>query len=169
MLDGIIDVMGKIAINLFSKKPASDRSCDNCTRCCEGWLTATIHGEEMYPGKPCQYVEVDVGCTIYNDRPKNPCKDFMCEWRLNDQIPLEFKPSLSNSIIFNGTIRGMPYYNIIQCGEEIDPEFLSWLVLWCMSANKNVRWEANNKSFWFGSQEFVYEMQKQDQLENSTV
>lgn len=163
--------MGKISLALFPRKPAKDRSCDGCTRCCEGWLTATIHGEDMYPGKPCQYVEEGVGCSIYNDRPKDPCKEFLCEWRVNDQIPLQFKPSISNSIILDKKIRNIPYYNIVQTGTEADPEFLSWLFMYCMTLSKNVRWEVNGKAFWFGSQEFVTEIQKQEDYiaKNSAV
>lgn len=163
--------MPKISLSLFPKKPAKDRSCDGCTKCCEGWLTATIHGEPMYPGKPCQFVDEGTGCTIYEDRPKDPCKEFLCEWRVNEQIPLEFKPSLSNSIILAKKVRHIDYYNIADAGSEPSSKFLSWLVIYCMATNKNVRWEVGGKAFWFGSPEFVQEMQNQEDFiaKNSAV
>ena len=31
------------------------RSCDGCTKCCEGFLPAVIYNKYMYQGRPCHF------------------------------------------------------------------------------------------------------------------
>ena len=56
----------------------SKRECDGCTACCDGELILNIYGKR-YAGRPCQFNNGS-GCTIYEDRPHNPCKTFECTW-----------------------------------------------------------------------------------------
>lgn len=143
------------AINLNLSKKGS-RSCEGCTACCEGWLTANIKGEEMYPGKPCQFVEQGVGCTIYKDRPHDPCKTFKCMWRDTDAqiMPDEFKPSLVKSIVTRQSGNGMDYLVLTECGEKPLPEVVSWFVTFAVSRGMNAKWTVDDKPFWMGSPEF---------------
>lgn len=79
---------------------APSRECGTCTACCEGWLSGTVYGHEMYRGKKCHFLGCN-GCTIYKDRPEEPCKNFECAW-LKDKkgdIPEWMKPELSKVII----------------------------------------------------------------------
>lgn len=147
-------LMSKIPLTLSVKKKSNDRSCDGCTKCCEGWLVADIHGETMYPGKPCQYVEQGVGCTIYKNRPKEPCKNFACMWKAVEDVPLEFKPSEIGAIIHRMEIDGIAYLNVVECGQLLNPKLLSWFVTYCMSKRINAHWTADGKAFWMGTDEF---------------
>ena len=45
------------------------RSCDGCTKCCEGYLAGEIQGKQMGFGKPCFLVEIGKGCNDYENRP----------------------------------------------------------------------------------------------------
>jgi hypothetical protein len=104
-----------------------DRSCDGCTKCCEGHLTANIYGYEMGPGKPCHFVSKK-GCSIYDMRPHNPCKGFKCLWKKNGAVPLEFKPDLVDMIIIETSVDGIAYAHIVPAGKEITLEILDWAV-----------------------------------------
>jgi len=152
--------VSKISLSLSKK---NDRSCGDCTRCCEGWLSATIKGEDMYPGKPCQFVEVGVGCNIYKNRPKNPCKTFECMWKSDAIVPEEFKPSKVASLIAKQEVNGIGYLSLVECGEKIDSEVLSWFTIYCLSNLANAFWTVDGKPYWMGDPEFNAEMDKRYQ------
>lgn len=145
------------AINLnLSKKGTPARSCEGCTACCEGWLVANIHGEEMYPGKPCQFVEKGVGCSIYKDRPKDPCKDFRCMWRDTDSqiMPDEFKPSEVGSMVVRQNIDGVDFLTLVECGVKPLPEVLSWFITFGVANGLNLEWKVDGKAYWMGNPHF---------------
>ena len=86
------------------KKFQNNRSCNSCTKCCDGWLAGNIYGHDMYTGKPCHFVKSD-GCSIYNERPQNPCRIFKCEWLINLDIPEWLHPKKSEVIILKKKCR----------------------------------------------------------------
>lgn len=147
-------------INLQIGRKPTGRSCDGCTKCCDGWLTANIHGEEMYPGKPCQFVESGVGCTIYDKRPKDPCKGFVCMWKAVDEVPEEFKPSEIGAILHRQEIGRISYLNITEAGNLLDPKLLSWFVTYCVERKINAHWTVDGKAFWMGESDFSELMMK---------
>ena len=63
----------------MAKSKAKRRECQSCTACCDGWVAMTIDNEDIYPGRPCQH-STRQGCTIYQDRPVDPCVNFECGW-----------------------------------------------------------------------------------------
>lgn len=73
------------------------RECNGCTACCEGWLSGEAHGHYFQPGRPCHF-KCEGGCSIYEKRPENPCKTFICEWLVNPELPEWMKPSVSKVI-----------------------------------------------------------------------
>ena len=146
--------MAAINLGLRPKFKNDERSCEGCTKCCVGWLTANIHGEEMYPGKPCHFVEIGKGCTIYKDRPRDPCKKFVCMWKAVDEVPLEFKPSEVDVILTRAEINGSPYLNAVEAGSTMNPLVLSWFVSYCVSKKINAHWAVDGKAFWMGIDPF---------------
>ncbi|MDX1460664.1 MAG: hypothetical protein R3348_06355 [Xanthomonadales bacterium] len=104
----------------------SERECGTCTACCEGWLR-TPH-IDMHPGKPCQHCTA-TGCAIYENRPTDPCRKFLCGWRQPDSpLPDNFRPDQSGVIVLLqqkwGTwsvIRAVP------AGERVPQKSLQWL------------------------------------------
>ena len=73
------------------------RPCGSCTKCCEGTLTANVHGQMIGQGKSCCWLSKRTGCTVYETRAP-VCKDYICEWKRDLRIPEEFKPNLTNVI-----------------------------------------------------------------------
>lgn len=134
------------------------KKCVTCTKCCEGWLTDNINGYEMYPGKPCFFIEISKGCTIYNDRPEEPCKNFQCGWTEIDDMPDEFKPEVSGVIMHwkNGA-----YWVISKAPNNPTPQFLSWAIIYARLRNQNILWYIDDKSWWLGDEEFCKEMAKE--------
>jgi len=144
--------MGKVEVGIGKK---NERSCGSCTKCCEGWLTANINGEEIYPGKPCSIVNADKGCSDYENRPESPCKTFMCMWRANDWIPEEFSPAKTGNILTSQRIGNIDYLSLVYAGKEVDTEYLSWFFSFCVARQLNAEWVVNGKVYLIGSHEFV--------------
>ena len=74
------------------------RNCGNCRECCNGWLWGEVNGHYMYSGTPCFYTN-ETGCSIYEDRPRIPCKDFNCAWLLDKDIPEWFRPDITKIML----------------------------------------------------------------------
>ena len=150
------------------------RSCDNCTKCCEGYLAGDIRGNYMgmMPDKsikPCIFVEVGKGCGDYLNRPIDPCKTFKCDYLTNPEMPNSFKPSRSNAIFTTRTINGVQYTKIIEAGRKLDSEVLSWAISHALVNEINLAWTVLDNIFWIGSEEFNIMMEKDYPLLNTHV
>jgi hypothetical protein len=130
------------------------RNCDGCTKCCDGWLAANIHGYNMYPGKPCHFVKKD-GCGIYNKRPKEPCKIFKCEWLTDLTIPEWLHPKNSGVIILKKNVDNIHYLQAVEAGKKLSVETLNWLILKFINDRINILYEISGGKNWLGSKEFI--------------
>lgn len=140
----------------------SSRSCGTCTKCCEGWLGSAIHGKQMHKGRPCFYLDKDCSaCSIYADRPQDPCVDYSCTWLLDksDEFPMWMKPNISNVIITNREVENggnvYRYVDIIEAGSRMDVDVLNWLFHWVMTKGVNVRYEVSGNKFILGDPTFA--------------
>lgn len=129
------------------------RTCDACTECCKGWVTGNAHGHYFYPGKPCFYLQKN--CTIYENRPDNPCKSFECHWLATEDLPMWFRPDLSKVLVVKREIDGVEYFSATECGEKMDSSVLSWLFNWALSNNLNFQYQVNGGFNRLGSPEFL--------------
>lgn len=134
------------------------RECDGCTKCCEGWLFANIHGKQMYPGRPCHWVKLGKGCAIYENRPKEPCVTFNCEWKRNEDIPEWMKPSDSNVILHRKKIpnTNIEYIEVTEAGSKLSVEALNWIVIdLLMKGKENIHYKIDGGNNYLGNQDFV--------------
>ena len=137
------------------------RSCGTCTKCCEGWLPATIRDHKMYPGKPCFFVQIGKGCGDYDNRPNDPCKSFKCLWLDNTEVPEEFKPEISGCIInFAKTKNEHIYLSIAPAPNNPSVELLSWCFKYAFTNGFNLFWKIDDYAHWIGSFEFCNEMEE---------
>lgn len=134
------------------------RECGDCTKCCEGWLNGSAKGKSFYPGKPCHYISIGKGCTIYATRPKDPCIDFKCQWLIDSEIAEWLKPNQVNAIILSKEVKGMKYLSLVEAGETLRSDVLTQVLLYAVSNQINFVWAVNNGVSWIGSQEFIEEM-----------
>lgn len=137
----------------------ADRTCDGCTACCEGWASGVAHGHMFYPGRKCHYVS-DWGCTIYEDRPEQPCKTFKCLWLTDSRIPMWLKPNKTFALLVQENIKGISYVTIKEMGCKLDSSVLSWVVLAIQNKDMtNVRYELDGGWNFLGTKEFIDMMQ----------
>lgn len=135
--------------------PVPSRSCGECAKCCEGWLSGDAYGHVFSRGRPCFFLERT--CSIYKDRPLNPCQLFECSWLSEDTFPMWLKPSLANIIITKKqhSDSELTYYIADQAGDTFDSRALNWLVQWAQSTNTNIEFRIGGEITKTGSPEFV--------------
>ena len=135
------------------------RQCGDCTACCEGWLSAEIHGYQMFPGQPCHF-KSKCGCSIYNDRPDG-CKKFTCGYVAeNSPFPEWFKPSECGVIILVGNWQKGIFFALLETDRPLNIDVLVWVIDYCKSTNIPFAFRRSLKWRFFGPDEFVQEMSK---------
>ena len=147
--------MKQIPLHPVGSLPVNGRSCQGCTKCCEGWLTGEIDGELITIGNPCSRADVGRGCKDYSNRPENPCVSFHCDWLINPDVPEVFAPKDINTILVKREEEGIRYYQVVEAGEKLDSSVLSWAIQYCMLNSYNMYWTAGGIPTYFGSSDFV--------------
>jgi len=149
-------------LDYFNKKDKKDntsRECGSCTKCCEGYLSGNIKGHVMDLGKPCFFVEIGKGCTIYNDRPYDPCKKFLCTWITLKDMPEEFKPEKTGVIFcWRSTEKNLQYLQIHRAPNNPSPQVLTWAFMYVVQNGVNLLWDVDNRFYYFGNDIFCSEM-----------
>jgi hypothetical protein len=131
------------------------RECGSCTKCCEGWLFGQVKGQHFQAGRPCHF-KGENGCTIYEDRPENPCKLYTCEWLVNKNIPEWMKPSSCNVIITKKQWKpGHYYWYVNEAGSKMDSVVLNWLFIMHSVYEIPLRVQVDGGWTNFGPKEFV--------------
>lgn len=95
------------------------------------------------------------GCTIYENRPDNPCKSYKCHWLENTEIPEWLKPNRANVIITKRFFQGFEYLEILEAGSKMSVETLTWLMTYCLNKNVNIKYNINTGFYKFGDPNFV--------------
>lgn len=140
------------------------RECGGCTKCCEGWLFATIEvkgdSHPMFPGRKCHFMK-KAGCSVYDSRPVEPCKTYSCVWLTDMGIPEWMKPSESGVIISWRAIKEIDekYMEIIECGQKMPVEVLNWILHFHIKTRTNVQYRVEGGVSYLGSPKFI-EMQE---------
>jgi uncharacterized cysteine cluster protein YcgN (CxxCxxCC family) len=128
------------------------RTCDSCTKCCQGHLWDEAHGHTFQSGKPCFFVG-EKGCSIYADRPKDPCVSFKCEWLAGDYLPMWMRPDLSKVIVTKRVYDDGEWLEVCEAGQKMDSAVLSWLLIWAKNNNKNIRYQIDSGWNWIKNSE----------------
>lgn len=129
------------------------RVCNGCTACCTGTLTANIYGHEMSPGRPCHF-KTEGGCAIYQKRPQL-CKDYTCAWLNDTSIPEWMAPKLSNIVLTNKVVDGIPYLSANESVDGTTVEAVLWLVHWALQKGHNLSYRIRGATKLIGSTEFL--------------
>jgi hypothetical protein len=136
------------------------RTCGSCTACCDGWLKINVNGNAVYPGKPCPYSD-GRHCTIYETRPQDPCREFVCGWLApTSPLPEWMRPDQARVIILaaNFMWRGCPVDVAVPVGEGPTPQALDWLKEFSSSRGRMLLYQMNEEWFAFGPPPFQVEM-----------
>ncbi|MDB5775026.1 MAG: hypothetical protein JWP38_1159 [Herbaspirillum sp.] len=137
---------------------AAQRECGSCTACCDGWMAGTIRGHDMQPGTPCHFVR-DGGCSIYDERPQSPCRNFSCGWvRPDSPFPDEFRPDRLGVIIAPIKWRGQPAYLLCSAGRDPDEALLDWMRSFAARTGRPFFYEIAGEKMGFGPPAFQQDM-----------
>ena len=136
---------------------STKRSCNGCTKCCEGNLSGIAYGHAFYKGRPCFFSSCN-GCSIYEDRPENPCKSYSCNWLENSDVPEWMKPDKVNAIVSKKQVHGIDYLELVEAGDVMQAKVLSWFMTYALGKNLNILWQVEGGNNWLGSKEFVKAM-----------
>ena len=97
------------------------RHCGGCTACCDGWLRIEVSGHEVRPGKACPF-RIEHGCSIYEQRPQHPCREFICGWLVpSSPLPEWMRPDKSDLILLaaNFAWHGLPVDVAVAAGDRV--------------------------------------------------
>jgi hypothetical protein len=136
------------------------RDCGSCTKCCEGYLSGVAYGKPFYLSNPCHFIEIGKGCTIYAERPKDPCITFHCQWLANPEIPEWLKPDKINAIITKRTVKDteIEYWDLCEAGETLRANVLTWLIQYALNNKINLHWQVEGGNHWVGDKDFIKAM-----------
>lgn len=113
------------------------RTCDGCTECCTGTVSGEVNNIHFYKGRACHYLSPG-GCTIYEDRPEDPCKSFNCQWILDDELPFWFRPDISGLLISKRRKGDCEFYAALETDKPMQAHVLNWLLLWTLRKGHNL-------------------------------
>jgi hypothetical protein len=141
------------------------RSCEGCTKCCSGALSATIEIQsrltvhELKPGNPCVFVQIGKGCGVYDERPEVPCKTFRCQYLVDESVPEEMKPSKSNVILtIEEVLPNVEYIIAHEAGGSLEGENLKWVSSLYDNYAVNATWKDDGRWHFKGDTIFTAKM-----------
>jgi hypothetical protein len=137
---------------------AATRECGTCTACCDGWVAGTIEGHEMKPGTPCHFRGHGC-CTIYERRPQDPCRNFICGWlQPGSEFPDDYRPDRLGVMIIPVKWRGNDAYILRHAGRDPDEKMLEWMRAFSLRTQRPFFYEQGGERFGFGPPDFQREM-----------
>ena len=141
-----------------SPAPAAARQCGECTACCEGWAEGEIRGHRMHPGQPCHFLE-EGACTIYDERPQSPCRNFVCGWLMpGSPFPEAFRPDRLGVIIVPMRWRDRPCYVLLSAGRDPDAATLDWMRQHAQTTGSPFYYQQGGERLGYGNAAFQQEM-----------
>jgi len=144
------------AVIAIAAAPA--RVCGECTACCDGWVAGVVEGYEMKPGVPCHF-RGEGCCTIYERRPKEPCRNFMCGWILpQSPFPEDWRPDKLGVMVIPMRWRGRDAYVLRSAGRDPDDEMVAWMQGLSARTGSPFFYERGGERFGYGPPEFQAEM-----------
>lgn len=136
-----------------------EKNCGSCTSCCEGHVFGAVNDKSFRKGKPCHYCTLGVGCSIYEDRPEFPCREYNCEWRTNIDMPDWLKPEHSQVLITKRELENNVYfYEVIECNKPIDAKCLNWILVYMITNKYNCVYTVEYGRHVIGSHDFCEAM-----------
>jgi hypothetical protein len=136
------------------------RDCGNCTACCDGWLKIEVRGHAVRPGRACPF-RIDYGCSIYQERPHHPCREFVCGWlAASSPLPDWMRPDRSQVILLaaNFSWQGLPVDVAVAAGARPKKKALRWLMQFSSERRRCLMYQINEEWFAFGPPAFQAEM-----------
>jgi hypothetical protein len=140
--------------------PHARRSCGDCTACCDGWLQIEVRGHAVRKGSPCPFSAAG-RCTIYPDRPRHPCREFVCGWlTASSPLPDWMRPDRSQLILLaaNFVWRGLAVDVAVAVGEHPKTKALDWMKRFSAETRRPLIYQVDDEWFACGPPAFQSEI-----------
>ena len=112
----------------------------------------------MRPGVAC-FFKGDGCCTIYERRPQEPCRNFVCGWlQPESPFPDDFRPDRVGVMVIPIKWRGIPAYILRSAGRDPDEAMLEWMRAFSLRTQRPFFYEQGGERYGFGPPEFQGEM-----------
>lgn len=131
-----------------------NRSCGECTVCCEGFLEGEVRGHKFMQDTHCYFLE-EKKCTIYNERPEDPCRKYNCFWKINYEIPDDMRPDISKVVMTTRNISGINYLQVTEVNKKIDSLILANIIQYADNNNINLEYQVAGQYFYLGTRNFL--------------
>ena len=130
------------------------RQCGSCTKCCEGWLSANIYGQEIGEGNPCRFLTDK--CSIYDIPRPYVCGEFRCGWLRDDGTLFDewMRPDITDHILVFTREIGCSWYEIVPTQETISLTFLSYILSIAKQHDINIKYRLGESFVLIGNEEF---------------
>ena len=137
-------------------KPA--RQCGPCTACCEGWAEGEIRGHRMFAGQHCHFL-VGGACSIYEERPQSPCRNFVCGWLApGSPFPEDFRPDKVGVIVVPMRWHEQAAYVLLSAGNDPGPQMLQWMQAFAQRSAAPFYYQRDGERLGYGPPAFQQEM-----------
>ncbi|WP_342722102.1 hypothetical protein AAFG07_22625 [Bradyrhizobium sp. B097] len=136
------------------------RQCGECTACCDGWLKIRIRGHDVHPGQPCPFSSAGK-CTIYDERPLDPCRKFVCGWLTpTSPLPDWMRPDRSDVIFLPASFvwRTIPVDVAVAIGAHPKAKARAWLEAFSRDARRPLLLQSDGDWHAFGPPQFLSDM-----------
>lgn len=152
------------------------KTCGTCTECCSGALTVDVYGQVASPGVPCRFRVEKVGCSIYKDRPVEPCSTYRCLWLADPDFPDHLKPEHSGGIFDIRWIGNVRCLFLSPCGDNVvnngyvqyvdgfGVDLIDWGIQYAKEKNLEFAWYFRGNYFYYGSEALRDAMKEQGLL-----
>lgn len=159
---GAVAVRTAIAPTATPAPDAARRACGPCTACCEGWAEGEIRGHRMRPGTPCRFLQdgrPGGACTIYAERPQQPCRNFVCGWLApGSPLPDAFRPDRCGVILVPARWRDRLAWVLLSAGRDPSPELLAFMQAQARATGSPFWWSERGERLGYGPAAFQQEM-----------
>ena len=137
---------------------AQSRQCGECTACCQGWAEGEIRGHRMFAGQHCHFL-AEGACTIYEERPQSPCRNFVCGWLMaGSPLPEDFRPDRIGVIAVPMRWRERQAFVLLSAGNDPKPGLVAWMEAFARASGSPFFYEQKGERIGYGPPEFQQEM-----------
>jgi hypothetical protein len=123
-------------------------------------LQIEVRGHRVQPGKPCPF-SIDHCCSIYEERPQHPCREFVCGWLVaSSPLPDWMRPDMADMIMLaaNFVWQGFPVDVIVAVGTQPQAKALDWLMKFSAENRRCLIYQIADDWFAFGPPAFQREI-----------
>lgn len=112
----------------------------------------------MFAGQHCHFL-TEGACTIYNERPQSPCRNFVCGWLMpGSPFPEAFRPDRVGVIIVPSSWHERPAYVLLSAGKDAGPEMLAWMQAFARQTGSPFYYQQGGERLGYGPAAFQQEM-----------